>query len=117
MGSTAIAAAITAAITAAASVTTAVISSANMPQMPQDTTNYGLLEQTQDFADVDNEANKAKQEEARKREELRQQQLAGQDIYTSDAGTQALGTKETVLGADTLLQKNKNEQDLSEIGQ
>lgn len=70
------------------------------PKAPmQDTTNYDLLRQTQQEADAESEAAKARQSEAQRREELRVQQMYGQDIHTSERGSNVLDIKETTLGS------------------
>jgi len=87
------------------------ISYAVTPKSPtMDATNYELLMQTQDQANAESEAAKAKIEEAKKREELRQQQLAGQNILTSDSGadTSKVGVKDQVLGSQTDDTKDSN---------
>lgn len=73
------------------------------PKTPQmDMTNYDLLRQTQEQANAESEAAKARMEEARKREELRQQQMFAQDILTSETGADVgkIGVKNQVLGSD-----------------
>ena len=87
------------------------ISYAVTPKSPtMDATNYELLMQTQNQANAESEAAKAKIEEAKKREELRQQQLAGQNILTSDSGvdTSKVGVKDQVLGSQTDDSKGSN---------
>ena len=87
------------------------ISYAVTPKSPtMDATNYELLMQTQNQANAESEAAKAKIEEAKKREELRQQQLAGQNILTSDSGvdTNKVGVKDQVLGSQTDESKGSN---------
>jgi hypothetical protein len=70
------------------------------PKKPSyDATNYDLLRQTQEQANADSDAAKARIEEAAKREKLRQQALAGQNILTADTGDESLpGSKDIVLG-------------------
>ena len=71
------------------------------PKAPsQDMTNYDLLRQTQEQADAESAAAKARQEEAKRREELRTQQMYGQDVKTSETGANVLDIKETTLGED-----------------
>lgn len=92
------------AIGAASMLAASLISYAVTPKSPtMDATNYDLLMQTQNQANAESEAAKAKIEEAKKREELRQQQLAGQNILTSDSGvdTSKVGVKDQVLGNQT----------------
>ena len=77
------------------------LSYALTPKSPTvDMTNYDLLRQTQEQANAESDAAKARIEEARKREELRQQQLFGQNIMTSDVGadTDRIGFRKQVLG-------------------
>jgi hypothetical protein len=72
------------------------------PTMPQqDLTDYGMLSATQEKANADADAARARQEEARKREELRQNQLAAEGIKTSDTGTTDLKITKQVLGVTT----------------
>lgn len=68
--------------------------------MQQDTTDYELLRQTQEAADAESEAAKARIEEARKREELRQQQMGAAGILTSETGTTSLSVRDQVLGSE-----------------
>ncbi|MDR2056577.1 MAG: hypothetical protein LBQ10_12040 [Desulfovibrio sp.] len=78
------------------------LSYAITPKSPSmDMTNYDLLRQTQEQANAESDAARARIEEARKREELRQQQLAGQNILTSDTGadTDSIGVRNQVLGS------------------
>ena len=99
------------AIGAASFLASSLISYAITPKSPSmDATNYDLLMQTQNQANAESEAAKAKIEEARKREELRQQQLAGQNILTSDSGadTSKVGAKDQVLGSQTDDSKGSN---------
>lgn len=99
------------AISAASMLAASLISYAVTPKSPtMDATNYELLMQTQDQANAESEAAKAKIEEAKKREELRQQQLAGQNILTSDSGadTSKVGVKDQVLGSQTNDTKDSN---------
>ena len=71
------------------------------PKNPSmDMTNYDLLRQTQQEADAESEAAKARQLEAKRREELRTQQMYGQDIKTSENGANVLDVKETTLGEE-----------------
>ena len=77
------------------------ISYAVTPKSPSmDMTNYDLLRQTQEQADTESAAAKARIEEARKREELRTQQMYGKDIMTSEVGADVdkVGIKNQVLG-------------------
>ena len=99
------------AIGAASMLAASLISYAVTPKSPtMDATNYELLMQTQNQANAESEAAKAKIEEAKKREELRQQQLAGQNILTSDSGvdTNKVGVKDQVLGSQTDESKGSN---------
>ena len=99
------------AIGAASMIAASLISYAATPKSPtMDATNYDLLMQTQNQANAESEAAKAKIEEAKKREELRQQQLAGQNILTSDSGvdTNKVGVKDQVLGSQTDDSKGSN---------
>lgn len=99
------------AIGAASFLASSLISYAITPKSPSmDATNYDLLMQTQNQANAESEAAKAKIEEAKKREELRQQQLAGQNILTSDSGadTSKVGAKDQVLGSQTDDSKGSN---------
>lgn len=71
------------------------------PKAPsQDMTNYDLLRQTQEQANAESEAARARQEEAKRREELRTQQMYGQDIKTSETGSNVLDVKDSTLGDD-----------------
>jgi ribosomal protein L9 len=71
------------------------------PKSPAyDATNYNLLRQTQEQANADSDAAKARIEEARKREELRQQQMQNASILTSDTGADALSVRSGILGND-----------------
>lgn len=89
------------AISAVTALVGGLLSYAMTPKAPtQNMTNYDLLRQTQQQADAESEAAKARQDEARRREELRTQQMYGQDIKTSEVGAKALGVRETTLGAD-----------------
>lgn len=84
-----------------ASLLAGALSYAMTPKAPSmDMTNYDLLRQTQEQADAESDAAKARMEEARKREELRMQQMYGQDIKTSDVGADvdSIGVKNQVLG-------------------
>ena len=74
------------------------MSTPSMPQM--DMTNYDLLRQTQDQANAESDAARARMDEARKREELRQQQIFARDIKTSETGADVdrIGVKNQVLG-------------------
>jgi hypothetical protein len=83
-------------LTAAAGTAASYAMTPKMPQM--DMTNYDLLRQTQEQADAESEAAKARMEEARKREELRQQQMFASDIKTSEVGADSVGVKNQVLG-------------------
>ena len=86
-------------ISAASMVVGTALSYAMTPKSPsQDLTNYDLLRQTQEEADAEGEAAKARQSEAKRREELRTQQMYGQDIETSERGANILDIKETTLG-------------------
>lgn len=99
------------AIGAASFLASSLISYAITPKSPSmDATNYDLLMQTQNQANAESEAAKAKIEEAKKREELRQQQLAGQNILTSDSGadTSKVGAKDQVLGSQIDDSKGSN---------
>ena len=99
------------AIGAASMLAASMISYAVTPKSPtMDATNYDLLMQTQNQANAESEAAKAKIEEAKKREELRQQQLAGQNILTSDSGadTSKVGVKDQVLGSQADESKGSN---------
>lgn len=89
------------AIGAASMLAGSLISYALTPKSPsQDMTNYDLLRQTQEQADAESEAAKARQDEARRREELRTNQMYGQDIKTSENGAKELDVKEATLGSD-----------------
>ena len=90
-----------AAIAAVTAIAGTAASYALTPKAPQmDMTNYDLLRQTQDQANAESEAAKARMEEARKREELRQQQMFAADILTSETGADAdkVGVRNQVLG-------------------
>ena len=90
------------AISAGAMLVSSLVSYAMTPKSPSmDMTNYDMLMKTQNEADAESEAAKARIEEARKREELRQQQMQGQDILTSDTGadTDRIGVRNQVLGS------------------
>lgn len=88
-------------ISGALSAVTTAASYLMTPRAPmQDMTNYDLLRQTQEQANAESEAAKARQDEARRREELRTQQMYGQNIKTSENGANVLDIKETTLGED-----------------
>lgn len=96
-------------IGAAVSAASAAASIAMTPTMPQqDTTDYELLKTTQEQANAESDAAKARIEEARKREELRQQQMGAEGILTSDSGVEPLSIRKQVLGVNdnTFTQNN-----------
>ena len=101
------------AIGAAAFLASSLVSYAVTPKSPSmDMTNYDMLRQTQQQADTESEAAKARIEEARKREELRTQQMYGKDIMTSEVGADVdkVGIKNQVLG-----NKDDTEEGSSEV--
>lgn len=78
-----------------------VASYAMTPKAPRmDATNYELLRQTQEQANAESDAARARIEEARKREALRRQQMFAQDVKTSEVGAETVGVRNQVLGKE-----------------